>query len=76
MIELTNREWQIVRLVKRGWAAKRIASALPKENGSPLSVKTVNNYVNQIAARLPNPEGTSARIRIILWAQSTSTAAA
>lgn len=72
--DLTNREWEIVALLAKGWANKRIAEHLRKADGGPLAVRTVEAHIENIAAILPNPDGIATRTLVMLWARDRAAA--
>lgn len=58
---LTHRQQQVANLLGRGWAYKRIAAALKIEP------ETVQTHINEIAAKLPNPDDLAAGTLVMLW---------
>lgn len=66
---LTTRELQVVALVARGWANKRIAMALQRDDGEPVKPATVKAYIERIAAVIPNNENLPAKVHVMLWAR-------
>lgn len=62
MKPLTTRQDQVARLLGKGWAYKRIAVSLS------IDERTVKMHVEDIALRLPNPDGLAAGTLVMLWA--------
>jgi DNA-binding NarL/FixJ family response regulator len=74
-VKLSPRQEQVAALVVQGYSAKRIASMLktydPATGASrPLSTRTVNDYISEIAAKIgggPSTGTGSLRVRITRW---------
>lgn len=60
--DLTDREWELVSLIKRGWDNKHIAAELG------LGEQTVRNYFSTIYAKI----GVTSRTEAVIWAREHS----
>lgn len=66
---LTNREWEVVKYMGRGWNYERIGRVLG------ISPRSVETYVLRIATKLHNPEELRPRILVMLFARDETNAA-